>query len=463
MSRSARILAGGCTLLLALAAIAAVPARARAAGAPTGTITPEGSPELVIYNNDMALVRQTVKLRLPQGQSRVTLTGVPQRLDSTSVRLEGKGFDALRQWFEYDLWNTDKVFRRFLGDSISYRYAGRAYHGLLAGIDGDQLFIQRRDSADVLTMMRQSQLTEVEFPARMGLSTRPSLIWEIGTGKSGEQNGLLTYLTAGVRWSAEYTAVLDKDEKNVELTGWATIVNRSGTSFDGAGVSLVAGEVHRAGEAIDRSPAAEETPAAPGAARPSELFAYYLYTIPGSLDVDDMGTVQASIITPTRVPASRSYRYDGARDGSKVRVQVDFGNDQNAGLGIPLPAGRVRVYKPDPSGAVALVGEDQIDHTPPGERVKILSGVSFDLIGDRTRVAHTRVSRNVTEDQMQIKIRNAGRANATVTVVETLYGNWEITAKSAEYKKHSADEVEFDLPVPVGKESTLTYTVRYTF
>ena len=115
------------------------------------------------------------------------------------------------------------------------------------------------------------------------------------------------------------------------------------------------------------------------------------------------------------------------------------------------------------AGALTLVGEDQIDHTPPGERVKILSGIAFDLVGERTRVSHTRVSRNVSEDQIRIKLRNAGKKAAMVTVVEALYGNWEITVKSAEFKKQNADEVQFDLAVPPGQESVLTYTVRYTF
>jgi hypothetical protein len=448
--------------LLCFALAATCASNARAADA-SGSIRPAGGPDLVIYNDDMALVREPKTLSLPRGVSQVTLEGVAQRLDSTSVRLEGAGFRVLRQSFRYDLWNGDKVFRRFLGDSIVYRYGGKVYHGLLAGIDGDDLFIQRRDSADVLTMLKRSQVTEVEFPSKLKLSTRPSLAWTIESEKGGDARAELSYLTAGVHWSAEYTAVLDAQEKSVELTGWATIANRSGTSFNEARVSLVAGDIHRAGGAIDRGAASELTPEAPATKGPSEFFAYYIYPLAGTVSVENLGTIQASVVPPTRVAAKRGYRYDGARDGSNVRVQVEFGNDKDSGLGIPLPEGRVRVYKPDPSGGLALVGEDQIDATPPGERVKLLSGVAFDLVGDRSRISHTRVSRNVSEDQFRIKIRNAGSKAATVTVVEALYGNWEITAKSADFKKQNADEVEFSLPVPAGQESVLTYTVRYTF
>jgi hypothetical protein len=181
------------------------------------------------------------------------------------------------------------------------------------------------------------------------------------------------------------------------------------------------------------------------------------------MDLDQLATVQAVIVGPIHVPATRTYRYDGARDGSKVRVQVEFGNERGSGLGLPLPEGRVRVYAADAGGASTLVGEDRLPHTAAGERIRILSGIAFDLVGERSRASHTRVSRNVTEDQFRIEIRNHGSKAAKVTVVESLYGNWEITQKSHEFRKKDADTVEFEVPVAAGNESVLTYTVRYTF
>lgn len=448
---------------LALSALALLPLIAPpAVDASDGTIRPNGRSEIVIYNDHVALVREPKTLTLPKGVSELALEGVPQRLDSTSARLEGSGFRVLRQTFRFDLWNGDRVFRRFLGDTIVYRYAGKAYRGVLAGIDGDDLFIQRRDSAEVLTMLKRGQISEIEFPSRLKLRMRPALLWEIDSGKGGEQKATLSYLTAGIGWSAEYSAVLDADERGVELSGWATIMNRSGSSFADAKVSLVAGEIHRGGTSPDRGAAFEEGPAAP-AARPTELFAYHWYPLAGTMDLDQLATVQAVILSPTRVAASRTYRYDGARDGSKVRVQVEFGNEKGSGLGLPLPEGRVRVYTADPGGASTLVGEDRLPHTAAGERIRILSGIAFDLVGERSRASHTRVSRNVTEDEFRIEIRNHGTKPAKVTVVESLFGNWEITKKSHDFRKKDADSAEFDVSVPAGKESVLTYTVRYTF
>ncbi len=416
----------------------------------------------MIYNDETALIREPRTVTLPKGVSQVTLEGVPQRIDSTSVRLESSGFRVLKQTYRYDLWNGDRVFRRFLGDTIVYRYGGKVYRGVLAGIEGNDLFIQRRDSAEVLTMLNRAQLSEIEFPTRLRFKTRPSLTWELDSEKGGEQRAYLSYLASGIGWTAEYSAILDPGEENVELSGWATIVNRSGSSFADAKVSLVAGDVHREGEAIDRGAAYEGAPTA-APPKPSGFFAYHLYPIAGTMDLDLLGTVQAAIVPPTRVAAQRTNRFDGARDGSKVRVQVEFENDKGSGLGVPLPEGRVRIYAADAGGAPTLVGEDRLPHTAAGERVKILSGIAFDLIGERSRVSHTRVSRNVTEDQFRIRIRNHGAKPAVVTVVESLYGNWEITQKSIDFRKKDADSAEFDVKVPAGKESEVTYTVRYTF
>lgn len=462
--RSRRAARAGVALAAALGwvALAAVPPGP--ASAAEGTIRSAGPHELVVYSNDFALVREPKTLRLPQGAAEVTLEGLPPRVDSSSVRLEGPGFRVRRQSYRFDTWNTDRAIRRFLGDSIAYRYAGRRYQGILAGIDGDDLFIQRRDSAEVLTMLKRQQVTEIEFPARFRLRTLPTVAWQLESEKAGDRAATLSYLVSGISWTAEYVAVLAPDEKSVEWTGWGLVENRSGSAFGAAKVALVAGEMLRGGEPPDRGVTAG-APEASGAPRPagSDFFAFHAYALPGAVTLDNFGTLNAVIVPTARVSATRSYRYDGARDGSKVRVQIELGNDAKSGMGMPLPEGRVRVYASSPVTGQTLVGEDRIPHTAAGERVRVRSGVAFDLVGDRTRTAHTRVSRNVTEDSFRIRIRNRGAEPATVTVAESLYGNWEITQKSADLKRRDADGAEFELKVPAGKESELTYTVRYTF
>jgi len=458
----ARLVSFLVTIVVALAAAPAAPA---ATAAPV-SLRSAGPPEIVVYPDDIAYVRDPRKVSLAAGENEVVLEGVPQRLDSTSVRLQGAGLDVREQSFRYDLWSGDKLFRRFLGDSIFFRWQGKSARGVLEGIDGDDLFIRRRDSTDVLLMIKRSQIQEIEFPARRGsmsLATRPSLRWRVKAAQAGEKDALLSYMTGALGWTTEYTATLEKGEGSVSLSGWATISNRSGAAYEKARVSLVAGELHRVGATPSKATMDLEAKPEAGAPRPGDLFAYHVYPVGDPIDLPAWGSIQVPLVQAAKIAASRAYRYDGARDGSKVRAQVVFANEKGSGLGVPLPAGRVRVFAPDGSGAVALAGEDEIGHTPAGERVKLLCGVAFDLTGERTRVAHTRVARNVTEDQFQIRLRNASGSDAAVTVAETLYGTWEITQKSAEFRKKSAEDVEFDTIVPARGERVLTYSVRYTY
>ena len=456
VSRRAALLAILVALFVAGATtIAAAPAPLR----------PDGPPEVVIYNHDAAFIREPRRALLVKGENEVLLEGTSRRIDSTSVRLVGPGLDVRQQLYRYDLWNSAKVFQRYLGDTIQFRWMNRSTDGVLVGIDGDEIFIRRADSTDALLMLRRSQVQELYFPSRpgpWGLAATPSLRWLVDSDRAGERRATLSYLTAGLHWSTEYVATLAKGDRSLSLSGFASISNRSGASFPGSKVALVAGELNRADEFPEHGGAAFGAEAAGGAAS-SGLFAYHLYTIPGRVDLPADGSLQIPLVTATDVGARRAYRYDGARDGAKVQALVVMENDKSSGLGIPLPAGRVRVFAADPGGATTLVGEDAIPHTPPGSLVRLTCGVAVDLTGERTRVSHARVARNVTEDRYRLRLRNSGGQKAVVTVAETIYGTWEITEKSSDFRAEGAEQIEFDLTVPANGETTLTYTVRYTY
>jgi hypothetical protein len=444
--------------------IPATPAPAAGTPAP---LRPDGPPEIVIYHHDVAYIREPYRVTLAKGENEVLLEGAPRRIDSTSVRLVGPGLDVRQQSFRYDLWSSDKVFRKFLGDSIHFRWSNRPSRGVLVGIDGDEIFIRRGDdSTDALLMVRRSQVQELEFPARpgpWGLAATPSLRWRVRSDAAGERRATLSYLTAGLHWSTEYVAMLSNGERSLSLSGWASISNQSGASFQGCKLSLVAGEVNRVGAGSERGGASIGSESSPSAGAPSELFAYKLYSIPDRIDLPTNGSLQIPLVTASSIAARREYRFDGARDGTNVQALVAFENNTSAGLGVPLPAGRVRVFAADPGGATTLVGEDAIPHTQAGSALRLACGVATDLVGERTRVAHARIARNITEDQFRIRLRNAGGEPVVVTVAETLYGTWEITQRSGEFRTKNAEQIEFDLTVPARGEKILTYTVRYTY
>src|SRR5262245_3718651 len=184
----ARSIAAAWIVLVSAPSVAAAPA----------TLLPAGAPEITIYADDMAYVRDHRRVSLLAGENEILFGGVPQRLDSTSVRLEGAAFEVREQAFRYDLWSSDKLFRRFLGDSIFFRWQGKATRGVLEGIDGDDIFIRRRDSTEVLLMVKRPQIQEIEFPTRrgsVGLATRPSMRWRVRASRSGESGALLSYMT----------------------------------------------------------------------------------------------------------------------------------------------------------------------------------------------------------------------------------------------------------------------------
>ncbi len=452
-------------LLLALLSPLVLAGSSQSTAAPI-PLRPDGPAEIVIYQHDTALIREPRRAVLAKGENEVLLEGTPLRIDSTSVRLVGPGLDVRQQLFRYDLWSSEKLFRRFLGDTIHFRWLNRSTSGVLVGIDGDEIFIRRADSTDALLMLRRSQIQEMQFSSRSdpwGLAATPSLRWLVRSDQAGERSATLRYLTAGLHWSTEYVATLSKDDRFLSLSGWASISNQSGVSFPGSKISLVAGDLHSEDGLPDRGGAAIGSGSAGNAASSSGLFAYRLYAIPGRIDLPADGSLQVPLVDARDVAARRAYRYDGARDGARVQALVVFENDKSSSLGIPLPAGRVRVFAPDPSGVTTLVGEDAIPHTPPGSPVRLTCGVAVDLTGERTRMSHARLARNITEDRYRIRLRNTGADKARVTVAETIYGTWEITEKSSDFRAEGAEDVEFDLDVPAKGETTLTYTVRYTY
>ena len=446
--------------------------------------------ELTVYNQNIALVRDTRSFDLGQGVKEVRFSDVASQIDPTSVHFRSltdpEGTTVLEQNYEYDIVGSQKLMQKYVDQEIELvTQDGSEYQGtLLSG--AEDVILQ--DANGGVTVVRLDQVQQFNFPKLPeGLITKPTLVWLLDAVQGGDQNVEVTYMTGGVNWRADYVVQLNEDDTALDLNGWITLDNRSGATYSDAKLKLVAGDVNvvrQAKVAFDRDAVFEEkaAPAAAPQVEEREFFEYHLYDVQRPVTVRDNQTKQIEFTSATNVPAERFFVYDGAPglgfygyaipdpgygtySNPDVNIYLQIENEEESNLGLPLPAGRVRVYKADVDGSLQFVGEDQIDHTPKDESVRLLLGNAFDIVGERRQTDFQQLGRNVIEESFEITVRNHKDQDVEVRVVEHLFrwSEWEIVQESAEHTKLDQGTVEWRLPVSADGEVTLTYTVRYEF
>jgi hypothetical protein len=348
------------------------------------------------------------------------------------------------------------------------------------------------------------------FPASTdGLLLKPTLRWQIDADKAQKLSAELAYITGGLRWEATYNVVAPNvgdtvgksaalnavSEEKADLIGWVTIHNQSGTEFPQARIKLMAGDVAKiaprngAGAGMAKSRSVSEMVNVNGEVTQKAFDDFHLYDLNRTVSLSDGETKQIQFIEAPGVTLSRSYHYDGAdaarrpisqygnnyigernyglnADNTKVSILEEFKNTQGNHLGIPLPAGRIRLYRRDADGQMEFVGESTISHTPTEETVKISTGNAFDVKGSRRQTDfHINQNDRIIDETFEIKLANQKPEPVNVDVLEHLYrcDNWEIQHKSADYTKLDSHTIEFPVQVPAKGETTLTYSVRYTW
>jgi hypothetical protein len=421
---------------------------------------------LTVYNNNLGLVSEVRQLSLKKGTSEIRITDVPSQIDATSVYFQSlsdpEKVSVLEQNYQYDLVGAAKLLERYIDQDIkAYGAGGKVYEGKLLAFDGSNLVLNT--GSNIITLRLTDNLQNIEFPnLPQGLITRPTLLWLVDNQGPAAQKCRISYLTAGISWHAEYVAVLAADEKSVDLGAWVSLENNSGAGFQQARLKLVAGEVNRVQQPSRRFAGAKADlqMAAPQFEEES-FFEYHLYTLQRKATVANNEVKQISLFPNTQTDCRKVFLYDGAASGKKVSVQLEFKNDKGSGLGMPLPAGKIRVYKKDDDQSQQFVGEDRIEHTPKDEKVRITLGSAFDVVGERTAMDYKRINDKTQEQTVEVKLRNHKKEGVEVTVVEHLSGDWEIRSKTHEYKKRDSQTVEFKVPVARDEEAVLSYTVRY--
>ena len=425
---------------------------------------------ITIYNNDLALVKDSRNIDLKKGISELKYQEVAAAIDPTSVHFISltapDKVAIIEQNYEFDLVNSDKIAEKYLDKEITVHLKDETFKGMLLSNEGSNLILKAE--SDTVKLISKSVIENIDFPKLPeGLITRPTLVWTINSEQQGTQKTEVSYLTSGMSWHAEYVAVAKDNDQKLELNAWVSIENKAGATFPDAKLKLIAGEVNRVVPPRRPIPMAkgyalEAMEAAAPQFEEKAFFEYHLYTLQRPATINNNQIKQISLFPSAETSVKKIYTYEPSRSENDIRVNLEFMNSKESGLGMPLPAGKVRVYKEDPAdGSLEFIGEDMIEHTPKDEKLRLFLGNAFDIKAEQAMTNKVSTGKKSYDETWQAKIRNHKDAAVNIVVVEKFYGFWNIKESTNEYKKKDATTVEFYVNVPKDQESTLEYTVSY--
>jgi len=486
-----------------------------------GTLLAQSSqPSLTIYNQDFAVVRQEIPLDLKPGENHLDVNDITMHLEPDSVVLRdpsGKhAVQVLEQNYRADAISELMLLSLYEGQTIDFDAgngqvvrgkvirSGYVPHNYFAMSRYGQQYYQQQMSAGsetpVIEVNGQLRFSLPGIPVFPRLTDdsilKPRLEWLLATDKAGKVLAEFSYVTGGMSWQADYNIVAPEKGDVVDVVGWVTMDNQTGKTFENARIKLMAGDVNKiqnggSGGAINgRMVLAMAQAVEVGPPVTEKSFdEYHLYTLERTTTLRDRETKQVEFIHAAGVTTKQVYIYDGVRidanryngwnwenfrndhsygteSNPKIWVMREFVNSQANHLGMPLPKGRVRFYRRNDDGQIEFTGENQIDHTPKDETVRIYTGNAFDLTGERRRTNYiVDTGKSTATESFEIKVRNHKKEAVDVRVVEHLYRalTWEIASNSADYKKTDAHTIEFPVTIPADGEKTITYTAHYTW
>src|SRR3984893_15579880 len=441
------------------------------------------SVNITVYNSNLGLVRETRRLTLPPGRIALRFADVTAQIRPETVHLASLTAPAslriLEQNYQYDLLNPAKLLDKFVGREITLVL--RRYQNNTETFEPVQATLLSNNGGQVWRINGQivinpTNITEMRFPdLPKNLVATPTLVWDLENRESGSQNIEASYLTAGMNWKADYVLLVNADDTKGDLQGWVTLTNASGATFEDARLQLVAGDVNRVSEQRNYARAgamARKEMASDSNFKEQGFFEYHMYTLQRPTSIRDNETKQVSLLEAAGFDVKKefvlngqhyyytNYNNPGQPIKEKVGVYVQFRNAQQNKLGMPLPAGTIRLYKKDDKGNRQFIGEDKIDHTPKDEEVRVNVGDAFDIVAERKQTDSKVIARNVYEYAYEIKIRNNKDGPITVVVNEPIGGDWEMLSSTFEAQKTAAFAAQFNAPVAKDGEATLSYRVR---
>ena len=455
-------------------------------GDQTTTLDDQAELSLTVYNSDIALVRDVRNLNLPRGIGNLRFMDIAATVNPTTVHFrsltEPQQVSVLEQNYEYDLLEPDKLLRKYVGREVTLM-RNRTVDGTTRQEEVKALLLSYNQAPvwkignEIVTGMGADHIRFPELPET--LYSRPTLIWTVQNDGAAKHRVEASYLAQRLSWNADYVLTVGRDDKAADLNGWVTLVNNSGTAFKNAKLQLVAGDLNRVRQQLGKMAAdvgARREAAAPAANMTQEAFSdYHLYTMGRKTSINNSQTKQVSLLEGTDVPVIKRYvvegqqwyyhnqRHPGSPIKDLVQVYYQFKNEEKGGLGIPMPAGVLRVYQQDSKGGVQFVGEDRITHTPKDETLNIKIGNAFDVVCERNQIDFQRIASNVYEFEYEITIRNHKTTTVAVEVNEPIGGSWRMLRSSHEWTKTAAWAAQFKVPVTPDGTAVLKYRVRVTF
>ena len=443
------------------------------------TLKDQESVSLTIYNSNVGLVKDIRFIDLKPGIFELKFMDVAAKIDPTTVHVKSlideSSLNVLEQNYEYDLLSPQKLLEKFVGQKVQLATLHpetreeETVDAVLLSTQGGNIF----QIGDKISIGHPGRILLSRIPEN--LIAQPTLVWLLENRILKSQKVEASYLTSGINWRADYVVVLNPSDTSAGLTGWVTIDNKSGTSYQNALLKLVAGDINRVQPEMrkDRMVARAAAMEAAPQFKEEAFFEYHLYTLNRKTTVKDNQTKQMVLLDANQVPVKKRFVFSGSpqyyyhrydqRGKQKVGVFLELENRERNNLGMPLPKGVVRVYKEDKDGSLQFVGEDQIDHTPKDEKIKLKIGEAFDVIGERVQTDYRQISPNLYEVGFDVSVRNHKQEDVNVFVEEPVPGDWEMLSNTHPYDKLSAHLIRFNVPVAKDQEVKVRYRIRYRF
>ena len=429
---------------------------------------------VTVYNSNLGVVKDLRTINIKSGTSQIAVTDVAQFIDPTSVHISLNG-EVIEQNYQYDLVSLDKILQKYIDKEIQLiGENSELIEGRLLSAFAGQIVLEKKEGG----LLMLPNLSKYRFSVGAlpeGLITKPTLLWTVNSPATGKQDVEISYQTSGMNWHAEYVAVLNSDDTELDLNSWVSVENKSGTTYKNAVLKLVAGDINLVKEQPMYDYRVQEMMVkSEGISQPQfqekEFFEYHIYNLQRATTLANNETKQISLFESPGVKAVKKYFYKSGQYGyygnpsqtGKVSVVVEFENKEENNMGVPMPKGKVRMYKSDGS-TLEFVGEDLIDHTPRNENVRLKIGEAFDVVVEDVQTENKKITDRVWEQAYEVKFKNRKKEDITVEVERFLGVNWEILNSSLVYEKKDAQNFIFKVPVPEDGETVLKYRVRYRY